>query len=105
YTYTDTSGPNFISMTVSGDVMTATFDEPVCKPAGNTTIADWTVQNISAGTTDYANTTATDNIPTDCTKAVSTISIFLDSAIPNGAFVEATLNDVGTLDLLNPDIT
>jgi hypothetical protein len=108
YTYTDITGPNFISMTVSGDTMTATFDEPVCKPAAsNTTAADWTVQNVSAGPTDYAAALSTDNIPTDCTKAVSTISIFLDSAIPNGAFVEATLNDVGAsaTDLLNEHIT
>jgi hypothetical protein len=74
--------------------MTVTFSEPVCSAAATytTTAADWTVRNVSAGSTvDYADTGATSNIAEDCDDATATYTIFLNSAIPNGAFVEATL--------------
>jgi hypothetical protein len=87
YTYTDVSGPTFTSMTVSGDLVTVTFSEPVC---GTYVAADWRVQNISAGATDYA-AGSTANLPTDCDDAVATFSIFLGTVMPPGAFVEATL--------------
>jgi hypothetical protein len=103
YTYTDVTGPTFLSFTVSGDVMTATFSEPVCAVA-DATPADWTVRNISGGgTTDYTDTGATSTIPLDCDDAVSTYTIFLNSPIPNGAFVEATLEI--TAAGINADIT
>jgi hypothetical protein len=81
-------------MTVSGDVVTVTFSEPVCGNSA-TTPADWTVQNISAGTTDYAGAGSTSSLPATCstTDPVSTFNIFLTSSIPNGAFVEATLTE------------
>jgi hypothetical protein len=87
YTYTDTTGPTFTSMTVSGDVVTVTFDEPVC---GTYTAANWRIQNISAGATDYA-VGSTSNLPADCDDAVATFSIFITTAMPNGAFVETTI--------------
>jgi hypothetical protein len=87
YTYTDVAGPTFQSMTVQGDVVTVTFSEPVC---GTYVAADWRIQNISAGATDYA-AGSTSNLPADCDDAVSTFSIFLGTTMPPGAFVEATL--------------
>jgi hypothetical protein len=87
FTYTDVSGPSFTSMTVSGDVWTLTFSEPVC---GTYDPADFSFQNISQPGTDYL-TGSTSNLPTDCDDAVSTFSVFLASAVPNGAFVEGTI--------------
>jgi IPT/TIG domain-containing protein/Big-like domain-containing protein len=104
YTYTDTTGPTFTSMTVTGDVVNVTFNEPVC---GTYSAADWRIQNISAGTTDYA-AGSTSNLPTDCDDAVATFSIFLGTAMPPGAFVEATIlsgantNDVSGNDASAP---
>jgi len=95
YTYTDVTGPTFTSMTITGDLLNVTFNEPVC---GTYNPGDWNVQNISQPGTDYL-TGSTSNLPTDCTKAVSTFSIFLASSVPNGAFVEATLvNGAATTD-------
>src|SRR3990170_8158828 len=91
FIYTDVSGPTFQSFTISGDLVTVTFDEPVCRLAGGTTETDWNIQNISApGGTNLA-IGATDNLPTDCDDAVATYNIFLDNPVSNGAFVEATL--------------
>jgi hypothetical protein len=87
FTYTDTTGPTFTSMAVSGDVVTVTFSEPVC---GAYVTTDWRIQNISAGATDYA-VGSTSNLPTDCDDAVASFNIFLTTSMPNGAFVEATL--------------
>jgi hypothetical protein len=87
FTYTDTTGPTFTSMAVSGDVVTVTFDEPVC---GTYTTTNWRIQNISAGATDYA-VGSTSNLPADCDDAVTSFNIFITTAMPNGAFVETTI--------------
>jgi hypothetical protein len=88
FTYTDVSGPTFTSLAVSGDMATVTFNEPVC---GTYVETDWFIQNISAGAIDYAGVGSTANIPADCDDAVTSFSIFLNQAVPPGAFVEATL--------------
>jgi hypothetical protein len=88
FTYTDVSGPTFTSLAVSGDMATVTFNEPVC---GTYVETDWFIQNISAGAIDYAGAGSTANIPADCDDAVTSFSIFLNQAVPPGAFVEATL--------------
>ena len=88
FTYTDTTKPTFTSIAVARDVLTVTFDEPVC---GTYDPAQWIVQNVSAGPTDYADASSTSNLPADCTKAVSSFQIFLSATMPTGAFVEATL--------------
>jgi hypothetical protein len=74
-----------------------TFSEPVCRQGGTADL-DWNVQNISSpGGTDLAAAGTTDNLPTDCDDAVATFNVFLPlgTSVPNGAFVEATLNAVG----------
>jgi hypothetical protein len=86
FTYTDVSGPTFQSMAVSGDVVTVTFSEPVC---GTYAAADWQIQNVAAPGNLAPGSTS--NLPTDCDDATPTFSIFLTTALPNGAFVEATL--------------
>jgi IPT/TIG domain/Bacterial Ig-like domain len=97
FIYTDVSGPTFQSFTVSGDTLTVTFSEPVCRQGGTADL-DWNVQNISSpGGTDLAAAGTTDNLPTDCDDAVATFNVFLPlgTSVPNGSFVEATLNAVG----------
>jgi len=90
FRYEDTDGPIFVSMTVSGDLVLATFSEPVCRAAVFSS-SDWTVNNISSGGTSILVTG--DNIPDDCDDAITTATLTLQSAVSNGAFVEATLND------------
>jgi hypothetical protein len=96
YTFQDTSRPTFTSMAVSGSLVTVTFSEPVCSDtlATNTAGADWTVLNVSASA---ANPVTSDSIP-DCNAArdngVSTAVLQLTTPMPNGAFVETTLNAV-----------
>jgi hypothetical protein len=106
FIYTDVSGPTFQSFTVSGDTLTVTFSEPVCRASG---VAgdDWNVQNVSAPAGDLATTPGTtDNLPTDCDDAVATFNVFLPAgtAIPNGAFVEATLLAQGATTTANDNI-
>jgi hypothetical protein len=87
YTYTDVTGPTYTSLSVSGDAVYVTFDEPVC---GTYVATDWEVQNVSSPATDYL-TGSTSNLPTDCDDAVSTFAIFLNQPLPNGSFVETTI--------------
>jgi hypothetical protein len=106
FIYTDVSGPTFQSFTVSGDTLTVTFSEPVCRASG---VAgdDWNVQNVSAPAGDLATTPGTtDNLPTDCDDAVATFNVFLPAgtAIPNGAFVAATLLAQGATTTANDNI-
>ncbi len=94
YTYTDTTGPTYTSMSISGNIINVTFDEPVCGSFDGA--ASWQIKNVSSS----ADLTpgATSNEPTDCTAAVSTFQIFLTAANtpPSGSFVEATLLQDGT---------
>jgi hypothetical protein len=96
YTYADTSRPTFTSFTVSGSLATVTFSEPVCSDtlATNTAGADWSVLNVSA---QAVNPVTSDSIP-DCNAArdngVTTAVLQLTNPLPNGSFVEATLNAV-----------
>ena len=92
YTYVDTTRPVYTGMSVSGNLVSVTFSEPVCR-AGAWTVNDWTVNNISnPGTLVDSG----DNIPI-CTatfdNAVSSATIILTTPAPNGAFVETTLNE------------
>jgi len=106
YLYEDLTGPTFTSMTISGNIMTVTFNEPVCSTSTTATAASWTVRNIANPSLDLATTADSDNLTTDCDDAVSTYTIILDSNVPNGSFVEATLEDGdGTLDSENNFIT
>jgi hypothetical protein len=93
FIYTDTTGPTFQSFTVSGDVVTVTFSEPVCGD-DSFTATDWNIQNVSAPAGGNLATGATSNLPADCDDdATATFNIFLTAAnsVPNGSFVEATL--------------
>jgi hypothetical protein len=107
FLFEDLTGPTFVSFTVSGNLLTVTFSEPVCKStAAGTTAADWTVNNISSGVADLAtNAGDFDNIPTDCDDAVATATIVLDSPVTNGAFVETTLMETVLGDGTNTNIT
>ena len=105
FTFADTTTPKFNSFTVSGSFVTVTWSEPVCKPSvlvggpGN----DWTVLNVSAP---GANPVTGDSTPTCNTaldNAVTTSILTLTTAMPNGAFVETTLNSVGTSTTRNQD--
>lgn len=105
FTFNDTTTPKFNSFTISGNLVTVTWSEPVCKPTvlvggpGN----DWSVLNVSAQTT---NAVTGDSTPT-CNAAldnlVTTSTLQLTTAVPNGSFVEATLNSVGTSTTRNQD--
>jgi hypothetical protein len=104
YTFTDSTKPVFLSFAVSGNLVTVTFSEPVCNPAaGSTAATDWSVLNVSAATT---NAVTADSIPT-CVATndvgVSTAVLQLTTPMPNGAFVETTLN--GTTTTTNVNIT
>jgi len=91
YVYADTTKPSFSSFTVSKSLITATFSEPVCRAVAFVA-SDWNVQNVSATTLD---TVTGDSIPL-CNAArdngVTTAILTLTTAMPNGAFVETTLN-------------
>ncbi len=91
FTYIDTTPPTYTSMSVSGNIVNVTFDEPVC---GTYDATSWQIKNVSTNV-DFAPGSVS-NEPTDCTKAVSTFQIFLTSSLPTGAFVEATLLQDGT---------
>jgi len=103
YTYADTSRPSFTALAVSGSLATVTFSEPVCRAVTGTEATDWSVLNVSAQTT---NPVLDDSIPL-CTAArdngVTSAVLQLTNAIPNGAFVEATLN--ATAGTTNTNIT
>ena len=95
YTYVDTTHPVFQSFVVSGNLETVTFSEPVCRDTAFNS-ADWSVRNVSAATT---NTVTGDSIPMcDAARdnAVTTAILQLTTAVPNGAFVETTLNSNAT---------
>jgi hypothetical protein len=95
FTYADTGRPTFDSMSVSGNQVTVNFSEPVCR-ANAFAAADWTVNNVSAATT---NPVTGDSIPlcdAEADNGVTSAILTLTAAVPNGAFVEATLNAVGT---------
>jgi hypothetical protein len=97
YDYEDETRPVFTSMTVSGDLLMVTFSEPVCSDTGGTE-ADWNVTNISNPTGDLAaGASYGTNVPL-CSSddELTTVTITLNSAVPNGAFVEATLNATAT---------
>jgi len=98
FTYKDTTKPTFQSFTVSGNLLTVTFSEPVCRAAGTdagavTASTDWTVNNVSGGGAGDAVTD--DSIPA-CNAAkdngVTSAVLGLTTPMPNGAFVETTLN-------------
>ena len=99
YSYQDTSAPTFTGIAVAGSLITATFSEPVCRVIGTGAWAagDWTINNISSGTTDIQD--IGDGIPT-CTAAADNgvTSAVIDmgaNTITPGAFVEVTLNARG----------
>lgn len=105
FTFNDTTTPKFSSFTVSGNLVTITWSELVCKPAvlvggpGN----DWSVLNVSAAVTNpvTADSTPTCNAALD--NGVTTSTLQLTTAMPNGSFVETTLNSVGTSTTRNQD--
>jgi hypothetical protein len=109
YLYQDTTTPKFLSFTVSKSLVVATFSKPVCHlpalPAANTDTSgtDWTIRNVSAGSVNAVTGT---NIP-QCTAAkdngVTDVILQLTTPMPNGAFVEVTLN--GTTATRNANIT
>jgi hypothetical protein len=105
FSFADTTTPKFNSFTVSGNLVTVTWSEAVCKPVvlAGTVAQDWTIMNIATSTT---NTVTADSTPT-CNTAldnlVTTSTLQLSTAMPNGAFVEATLNAVGTSTTRNQD--
>ena len=55
FTYADTTKPVFLSFTVSGNLETVTFSEPVCRAVAFGTNADWQVNNVSAATSGSCN--------------------------------------------------
>jgi len=97
FTFNDTTTPKFNSFTISGKFVTVTWSEPVCRTIGatGTPAGDWTILNVSAPA---ANPVQSDSTPT-CdlavapTNATTTSNLILLTAMPNGAFVEATLNN------------
>ncbi len=109
FTYADTSAPSYTGMSVSSNVVTVTYSEPVCRTTpgsgvGSTAAADWTVNNVSGATNDPVTS---DNTPV-CTTAkdngVTTALVFLTNPMPPGAFVETDLNtSAGTC--VNPAAT
>jgi hypothetical protein len=95
FTYVDEADPVFTSLAVSGEFATVTFSEPVCR-VGAFAATDWTVNNVSAAA---INTVQSDSIPTcdaEFDNGVTSAVLDLTTAMPNGAFVEATLNTRGT---------
>jgi hypothetical protein len=95
FVYQDTTTPKFNSFTVSGSLITATWSKPVCRVnASANPSADWSVRNVSAP--GAINVTG-DSIPL-CNAAadngITDAILQLASPMPNGAFVETTLNAV-----------
>jgi hypothetical protein len=103
FDYNDEDPPVFTSMTVSGDIVTVTFSEPVCRATLGTEATDWTVNNISSGGLSIAVTG--DTIPDDCDDAATTADLILAGPVANGAFVETTLNDAPDGTTSNVNIT
>jgi len=85
YTFTDVKGPTYTSMSIGGNIVNVTFDEPVC---GTFDATAWQIKNVSAAA---PLAISGSNEPTDCDDAVSTFQIFLTTTPPSGSFVEATL--------------
>ena len=105
FTYADTTTPKFTGFTVSGSLITATFSEPVCRTVISANpSADWTVQNVSGATSDAVTG---DSIPV-CNaakdNATTTAILSLATAMPNGAFVETTLNAIAPSTTRNTNI-
>jgi len=100
YTFNDTTTPKFNSFTVSGSFVTVTWSEPVCKAVASAPTTDWIVLNVAAPAT--PPTVTSDSTPlcssgtTPADVAVLTSTLQLSAAMPNGAFVEATLLQSGT---------
>jgi hypothetical protein len=98
FTFNDTTTPKFLSFTIQGKFVAITWSEGVCKPAAapGTPAQDWTVLNVSAPA---ANPVAFDGTPT-CNATfdnlVTVTNLQLTNAMPNGSFVEATLNSAST---------
>src|SRR5258706_1859526 len=103
YVYADTSKPSFSSFTISKSLITATFSEPVCRAVAFTP-TDWNVQNVSSTALDAVTG---DSIPI-CNaardNAVTTAILTLTTPMPNGAFVETTLNAQPSTGTTNPNI-
>jgi hypothetical protein len=99
YTYQDTARPTFDSVTVSGNLVTAVFSEPICRVLAHDPAdpgGDWTINNISSGGLSIADTG--DSIPlcdAEFDNGVSTVTIQMATPVTNGAFVEVTLNARG----------
>ena len=98
FTYKDTTKPTFQSFSVSGSLLTVVFSEPVCRRAGTDALtvtagSDWSVNNVSGGGS--GDPVLDDSIPA-CNAAsdngVTTAVLSLTNPMPNGAFVETTLN-------------
>jgi hypothetical protein len=103
YVYADTTKPKFDSFTVSRSLITVTFTEPVCRAAAFAA-TDWAVRNVSASA---AATVSADGIPA-CNaardNAVSSSILTITPAMPNGAFVETTLNAIPSTGTTNTSI-
>jgi len=98
YTYQDTTRPVFTAVAVTGDVVTVTFSEPVCRDGAGSpnswSQTDWRINNISSGVTDITDTG--DSIPA-CNAArdngVTSANVIASQTVTPGAFVEVTLNE------------
>jgi hypothetical protein len=104
YVYADTTKPTFQSFTVSKNLITATFSEPVCRAVAFAA-TDWSVRNVSAAS---ASAVGTDSIPA-CNAArdngVTSVVLTISPNMPNGAFVETTLNSTVSGGTTNTSIT
>jgi hypothetical protein len=105
YVYADTTKPKFDSFTVSKNLVTVTFSEPVCRTA-LTAATDWSVRNVSAASTSTVG--SPDGIPM-CNPArdngVTSAILTISPNMPNGAFVETTLNSTAVGGSTNTSIT
>jgi hypothetical protein len=93
FTYTDVARPVFTSVAVNGDLVTVTFNEPVCRD-GAWTATDWRINNISSGVADIADTG--DTIPlcnTARDNGVTSATVVMTQTVTPGAFVEVTLTE------------
>lgn len=92
YTYVDTTHPQFLSFTATGTLVMVTFSEAVCRDVAFAA-ADWQVLNVSAP---GLNPVLSDSIPA-CNTArdngVTTATLQITTALPNGSFVETTLTN------------
>jgi hypothetical protein len=87
--------PVFASVAVSGNVVTATFSEPVCRTIPFNP-PEWAVFSNASSVAAFV---VADSIPM-CNAAsdngVATANLLLAFAMPNGAFVGVTLNSFGS---------